>query len=46
MSVAPDWIKFYAIMHWTLTYTTAYTTVQAVITACTCSHSLNGSKLQ
>ena len=28
-------IKFYGIMHWTLAYTTACTTVQAVITACT-----------
>ena len=28
-------IKFYGIMHWTLAYTTACTTLQAVITACT-----------
>jgi len=28
-------IRFYEIMHWTLAYTTACTTVQAVITACT-----------
>ena len=28
-------IKFYGIMHWTLAYTTACTTVQAVIMACT-----------
>ena len=28
-------IKFYGIMHWTLAYTTACTTVQAMITACT-----------
>jgi len=46
MSVAPDWIKFYAIVHWTLAYTTAYTAVQAVYSSTSCSHSLNGSKLQ
>jgi len=45
MSITLDWIdiciKFYGIMHWTLAYTTACTTVQAVIMACTsCSHSL------
>ena len=28
-------IKFYGIIHWTLAYTTACTTVQAVITVCT-----------
>ena len=42
MPVAPDCgldedicIKFYGIMHWTLAYTTACTTVKVVITACT-----------
>jgi len=39
MSVAPDWIKFYAIVHWTLAYTTAYTAVQAVYMMCV---SING----
>jgi len=28
-------IKFYGIVHWTLAYTTACTTIQAVITVCT-----------
>ena len=37
--LTPDWIKiicikFYRIMHWTFAYTTACTTVQAMITAC------------
>ena len=32
MSITPDCITFYGIFHWTLAYTTACTTIEAVIT--------------
>jgi len=39
-------IKFYGIIHWTLAYTTACITTSRDHSSTSCSHSLNGSKLQ